>query len=139
MTSIISATITDEPHFHDLDPMNVVWHGNYLQYFEKARAALLRKIDYGYEQMLAGGHVWPVVDMNVRYYRPLKLFQGFTVQADLVEWEVRMKIRYLVRDAATGAKVTRGHSVQVAVDSATEEMLWETPKIFRDRIAAYLP
>ncbi len=29
--------------FHDLDPMRVVWHGNYLKYFDIARFALFRK------------------------------------------------------------------------------------------------
>lgn len=139
MKPIVSVTISDEPHFYDLDPMNIVWHGNYARFFEKARAALLTKIDYSYEQMVAGGHVWPVVDMALRYYKPLKLAQRFEVEAGIVEWEHRLKISYQIRDAADGGKITRGHSVQVAVDSATEEMLWETPQVFRDRIAPYLP
>ncbi|MGB0854724.1 MAG: acyl-CoA thioesterase [Pikeienuella sp.] len=139
MKPIVSATITDEPHFYDLDPMNIVWHGNYARFFEKARAALLTKIGYSYAEMVAGGHVWPVVDMNLRYYKPLSLAQRFEVEAGIVEWEHRMKITYLIRDANNGAKITRGHSVQVAVDSATEEMLWETPQVFRDRLAPYLP
>ena len=29
--------------FYDLDPMNVVWHGNYLKYLESARCDLLKK------------------------------------------------------------------------------------------------
>jgi len=29
--------------FHDLDPMNMVWHGNYLKYFDVARFALFDK------------------------------------------------------------------------------------------------
>lgn len=138
MKPIVTNTVTDRPQFHDLDPMNIVWHGNYVQFFEKARAALLTKIGYGYEEMLAGGHVWPVVDMNLRYYRPLTLAQEFEVEAGIVEWENRLKITFLIRDAKTGDKVTRGHSVQVAVDKATEEMLWETPQVFRDCIAPYL-
>ncbi len=139
MKSIVSETITDHPHFHDLDPMNVVWHGNYVQFFEKARAAVLKKIGYGYEKMLAGGHLWPVVDLSVRYYRPLVLSQAFEVEAGIVEWEHRLKISYLIRDVEHGRKITRGQSVQVAVDKVTEEMLWETPQVFRDRIAPYLP
>ena len=34
--------------FNDLDPMNVVWHGNYIDYFETGRRVLLEKIGYGY-------------------------------------------------------------------------------------------
>lgn len=139
MKPIVTKTITDRPHFHDLDPMNIVWHGNYVQFFEKARAALLDSIGYGYAEMVEGGHVWPVVDMNLRYYRPLTLGQEFEVEAGIVEWENRLKIAFMIRDAKTGDKITRGHSVQVAVDKATEEMLWETPQVFRDRIAPYLP
>ena len=32
--------------FYDLDPMNVVWHGNYLKYLEAARCDMLEKIGY---------------------------------------------------------------------------------------------
>ncbi|WP_417514729.1 acyl-CoA thioesterase [Minwuia sp.] len=138
MKPVVSAIITDQPHFHDLDPMNIVWHGNYVQFFEKARAALLKKIGYGYDRMLAGGHVWPVIDLSVRYYRPLTLSQTFEVEAGIVEWENRLKISYLIRDTEERQKITRGYSVQVAVDKTTEEMLWETPGIFRDRLAPYL-
>lgn len=28
--------------FYDLDPMNVVWHGNYIKYLEKAAAICLK-------------------------------------------------------------------------------------------------
>jgi acyl-CoA thioester hydrolase len=40
-----------KPAFFDLDPMAVVWHGNYVKYFEYARSALLQKFDYDYVQM----------------------------------------------------------------------------------------
>jgi len=139
MRAIVSEKIVEQPQFYDLDPMNIVWHGNYVQFFEKARAALLKKIGYGYQKMLSGGHVWPVVDLSVRYYRPLSLAQEFEVEAGIVEWEHRLRISYLIRDVEQRRKITRGQTVQVAVDKATEEMLWETPRVFRDQIAPYLP
>ena len=45
------AEIEIEVPFHDLDPMDVVWHGNYVRYFERARHALLQTLDYDYPQM----------------------------------------------------------------------------------------
>jgi acyl-CoA thioester hydrolase len=33
-----------EVPFFDLDPMNIVWHGNYVKYLEVARCALLETI-----------------------------------------------------------------------------------------------
>ena len=41
--------------FHDCDPMGVVWHGNYFRFFEVAREALLRSINYSYGEMAASG------------------------------------------------------------------------------------
>jgi len=32
--------------FFDVDSMQIVWHGNYLKYMERARCALLDKIGY---------------------------------------------------------------------------------------------
>lgn len=42
----ISAEYVVEVPFFDLDPMHIVWHGNYVKYFEEARCQLLRTIDY---------------------------------------------------------------------------------------------
>ena len=49
------------PAFHDCDPMNVVWHGNYFKYLEIARCALLQRHDYDYPQMLASGYLLSLI------------------------------------------------------------------------------
>ena len=63
----LEATVEVLVAYHDCDPAGVVWHGNYLRYFDKARCVLLDKINYGYIEMEKAGHVWPVIDANVRY------------------------------------------------------------------------
>ena len=82
--------------------MSVVWHGHYPRFFELARAALLARIGYGYEEMMASGHAWPVIDMHIRYYRPMRLGQRIDVTASITEWESRLKIEYLARDEQSG-------------------------------------
>ncbi len=138
MKALVSASIRTCPQFYDLDPMNVVWHGNYAKFFELARVALLDKIGYGYEQMRRGGHMWPVVDMHVRFYRPVRLGQWIEVDAGLVEWENRMKMNFLIRDANDGHRLTKGRTLQVAVDAKTGDMLWETPPILKEKLAPFL-
>lgn len=137
MNSIVSATASISPQFYDLDPMNIVWHGNYPRFFELARTALLVKIGYGYEAMVTSGYAWPVIDMHIRYYRPLRLGRPVDVTASITEWENRLKINYLARDAETGQKTTKGHTVQVAVDMKTEQMLWQTPPILKEKLTPY--
>ena len=60
---MISTEITLRTQFYDLDPMNIVWHGNYVRYLEQARSALLSEIGYGYAEMQASGFAWPIVDL----------------------------------------------------------------------------
>ena len=138
MKIIVSETVKACPQFYDIDPMNVVWHGNYPRFFELARTALLVKIGYGYDAMFTSGFAWPVIDMHIRYYRPLKLGRWVDITAAITEWENRLKIEYVARDAQSGKKTTKGHTVQVAVDIKTEAMLWQTPAILKEKLAPYL-
>ena len=138
MKPLVSASVRTRPEFYDLDPMNVVWHGNYTRFFELARFALLDKIDYSYEQMRSSGYMWPIIDMRIRFYRPLRLRQWIDVSAALIEWETRLRIDYLIREADDGRRLTKGRTLQVAVNAETEEMLWETPRILREKLAPFL-
>lgn len=129
-----SAEILTKAQFYDLDPMNVVWHGNYVRYFEVARCALLQQIDYDYPQMRDSGYAWPVVDLRVKYVRPLVYGQSMIVRASIVEWENRLKIDYEIRDAASGQRLTKGYSIQVAVDMASQEMLYVCPPVLLEKL-----
>ena len=128
------AEIELSPAFHDLDPMDVVWHGNTLKYLEVARCALLQGFDYDYPQMRASGYLWPIVDLRCKYVRSAHYGQRLRVRAELTEWEMRMRIDYLIRDADTGEVITRAHTLQVAVELASGEMCYATPAVFRQRL-----
>ena len=123
----LSATVDIEVPFHDVDAMNVAWHGHYLKYFELARCALLRRFDYDYPQMLASGYRWPIVECHVKYVRPAHYRQQLTVEATLLECENRLKIGYLIRDASSGEKLTKAYTVMVAVDAASGELQFVSP------------
>lgn len=130
----LSATVDVEVPFQDLDPMQVVWHGNYFRYFEVARSAMLRRIDYDYPQMDASGFMWPVVDVRVKFVRPARYAQRLAVTAELEEWENRLKISYRVCDAETGEVLTKGHTIQCAVDRETGELQFVSPRALLDRL-----
>jgi len=120
--------------FYDVDSMDVVWHGHYVKYLEVARCALLDDIGHNYVQMKASGYAWPVIDLQLRYVQAARFGQHLIVRADLMEWQNRLLIHYLIRDAATGHRVTRASSVQVAVKIASGEMQLESPKVFVDAV-----
>ena len=120
--------------FQDVDVMGVVWHGNYLRYFEEARAELLDKIDYGYLEMRNSGYSWPVVDVRIKYIKPLLLQQTVVVIATLLEHECRLKIGYEIRDAISGERLTKGYTIQVAVDINSREMCFTTPRVLCEKL-----
>ncbi|MHC8398568.1 acyl-CoA thioesterase [Pseudomonas sp. MDT1-17] len=124
--------------FFDVDTMNVVWHGHYVKYLEVARCALLDKIGHNYDAMVESGYAWPVIDLQLRYVRGAVFGQKLNVRANLVEWENRLKISYLISDLQTGERLTRASSVQVAVDMSSREMLLASPKVFTDAVERML-
>ena len=131
---VLQAEIELVVPFFDVDSMEVVWHGHYVKYFEEARCALLDKLDHNYRQMRDAGYAWPIIDLQLRYIRGAQFGQRLRVRADLVEWENRLKIHYLISDAASGERMTRGSSVQVAVEIASREMLLASPRVLVDAV-----
>lgn len=125
--------------FYDLDPMEVVWHGNYARYFECARCALLDSINYNYAQMKESGYAWPVIDMHVRYLQPMTFGQVVVARAEIVEWQHRLAIRYAIRDKETGLRLTKGTTMQVAVDLQTKLMSLQSPSILFERLGIPSP
>jgi acyl-CoA thioester hydrolase len=128
-----------EIQFYDLDPMQIVWHGNYVKYLEVARCALLDQIDYNYNQMRDSGYAWPVIDVNLRYIGSAVFGQRIKVRAEIVEFENRLKIDYLITDAASGKRLTRASTSQVAVAIATGEMCFVSPDILFHKLGVTPP
>ncbi len=134
-----SAEVVIQVPFHDVDLVGIVWHGHYAKYFELARCALLDTFNYGYMQMKASGYGWPVIDLRFRYIKPAQFGQKLKVRATLLEWEHRLRIGYLVSDAQTGERLTKGESVQVAVNMVTREMCMVSPDVLFERLGEPKP
>ena len=131
---MISARVVLKAHFYDLDPMQVVWHGNYPRFLEQARCALLDKIAFNYPEMAATNYIWPIVDMRIKYIRPIRLSQEVRVTATLLEYENRIKIEYCITDLASGETLTKAQTTQVAVDREANEICFESPSELQESV-----
>ncbi len=134
----IKAEVEIKIQFYHLDPMEIVWHGNYPRFLEKARCALLDKIGYNYEEMRASGYAWPIVDMRIKYVRPAIFKQNIIVSAELIEFENRMVIDYRIRDAESGETLTKARTKMVALEITSGEMQFESPAIFLQKVEGFL-
>jgi len=124
--------------FHDLDPMKVVWHGNYLNYFESGRRMLMDKIGYDYYAMEESGYAFPVIEVTVKYIGSLRFKDRAIVRAVLVEYENCLRIKYEIRNAQTGSVTTKGLSTQMAVNIKTNESCFACPKILIDKVETFI-
>ena len=134
----MEAEVIIKANFYDLDPMEVVWHGNYARFLEDARCALLDRIGFNYREMRDSGYMWPVVDMRVKFIRPIRFNQEVRVIAMLVDYENRLRIDYLIRDLTTDEIITKAQTTQVAIEIETEEMCFESPAVLIDKVRKLL-
>ncbi|TEW54088.1 acyl-CoA thioesterase [Psychromonas sp. RZ22] len=133
----LMAEVTLVTSFQDADPMGVIYHGNYFRFFEESRRLLMEKINYNYRDMVISGYAWPVIDSYVKYVQAIPFNHEIRITAKLAEWENYLRVDYVIYDAQSGKRMTKGYTRQVAVDMKTEEMCFASPKILAEKLEPY--
>ena len=98
--------------YADTDQMGVVYYGNYLTIFERARNELMRACGYTYREFEAAGFMLPVVHAEVDYKRPAKYDDLLEVTAYVksqkgVRLEIACEIRRKGEDTLLVSGFTR--------------------------------
>ena len=118
--------------FYDLDPMQIVWHGNYLNYFEDARRAMLDHMGvdlYQYYERTA--IVFPIIRTATKHIYPLRYGDEFICKATLVDSRFKIVVDFEIRLAADDKVCARGRTEQVAVQAPQMEILLRVPEEIR--------
>jgi acyl-CoA thioester hydrolase len=114
--------------FHDLDPLQIVWHGNYLKYFDIARFGLFKqaRVDL-YQYFKSRQIIFPVTRSSAKHIIPLKFGDEFICKATVIEAVYKIVLGFEIRLPETGQICTRGKSEQLAVKWPEMEMQFEIP------------
>ena len=80
--------------YAEADPMNVVYYGNYAQYFEVARVESLRAMGISYKEIEEMGIMLPVVELNIKYLRPAKYDDLLTMKTMIKTLPTDHKIQF---------------------------------------------
>ncbi len=118
--------------FSELDPLGVVWHGNYFKFFEDGRDALGNQYGLNYLHMHERGLVVPIVKCSVDYkssiyyHNRIKVVTTYhnTAAAKIVH-------RYEVWNLSTGKLSAKGETIQVFTDTAGN-LIMTNPDFFLD-------
>lgn len=129
-----SVCIDLEVPFYDCDPLAVVWHGRYFQYFELARTQLLKAHELDVPQLQDFGVRLYVSDARCRYNAPLAYGDRFQVRAWFTELGPLLRIAYQIHNL-TRQRLSARASTRLALTDARGELLHEVPAA----IAARLP
>jgi acyl-CoA thioester hydrolase len=121
--------------FHDCDPMGIVWHGNYLKYFEHARTALFRRCQLDVAEVRDLGLRMYVADARVRFTHPLGYGDEIEVSAKTTATAPLLRVVYSVRNLTRERRSARGNTV-LAITDAGGELLKETPPEIAERLRA---
>ena len=91
-------TIEYRVPYADTDQMGVVYYGNYLTLFERARNELMRACGYTYRECEAAGFMLPVIHAEVDYKSPAKYDDLLEITAFVqLQKGVRLEIACEVR------------------------------------------
>jgi acyl-CoA thioester hydrolase len=118
--------------FHDLDPMQIVWHGNYFKYFDQARFALFHQVGIDlYRYFQETRILFPVIKTATKYVVPLRYRDAFCCRATVAEATAKIVIDFEIRLAGGNDVCTRARSEQVAVRYPQMEMEFQIPDDIR--------
>ncbi len=122
--------IEAEVPFHDVDAMQIVWHGHYFKYFELARTALMRSVSLDNHEIAAKRYRVVVAESRCRHAFPLRYGERFEVAAWFRDTRNRLCVDYEITNLAHDRRSARGHTILAWTD-AEGRLLLETPRSIR--------
>ena len=127
-----SATVAFSVPFADVDAMQIVWHANYLKYFDLARDRLY--CDAGldlYQVAVDSGMIFPITRTQTKHVRPLRFRDEAVCTATLLEFECRLVVEFEIRLAKDGQLCAKGRTEQAAVRFADGGLELRIPEPIR--------
>ena len=131
MKEVITKTAIKVP-FYDLDPMNIVWHGNYVKYIEQARCDFFEALKYTYFQMYDDGIMYPIANMDLKYIKSARMGETLTVECRLKELEPAIVLKYTIFSGED--KILTASTMQLGVNVKTGKTIYEAPEKLKEAV-----
>ena len=123
--------------FHDVDPLNVVWHGHYYKYLEIARTELMRSRSLDGSDFIELGIGLVVIESQCRYVSPLRYGDHVQVAAWFRDLKFRIMVGYEIINLTSNIRAARAHTSLVTT-TPDGTMYHRTPDSVLERLAPQL-
>lgn len=119
--------------FVETDPLGIVWHGNYIQYFEDGREAFGRHHGISYLDQKEFGYATPIVKSSTEHKLPLRYGDIATIKTIFVDSPAaKLIFRYEIYNQRNQLVCT-GKTVQVFVEeTGSGDLSLNIPQFFKD-------
>jgi acyl-CoA thioester hydrolase len=108
--------------YAETDQMNVVYHGNYAQYFEVGRVESIRQLGLSYKDVEASGVIMPVIEWTAKFIRPAHYDDLLTIRTTVKQWPVDYRVEsYQEVYNEAGKLLTTGKVLLYFLKAATME------------------
>lgn len=106
--------------YQETDQMGVVYHANYLVWFEIGRTKLIEQLGFTYADMEKSGIILPVIDAHLSYKKPAKYGNKAYVETTLREYKgVRITYDYNVKSVDSDELLVTGYTKHAFTEKGT--------------------
>ena len=130
---MIASEIEIDIRFSETDAMGVVWHGNYLKFFEDGREAFGKTYGLEYLTIFNKGFFTPIVKSEIDHKAPVYYGQAIKVVTRYVPVKsAKIQFEYEVINLTTGELCAIGKTMQVFLDKETRTLELITPAFYQE-------
>ncbi|MBV8886902.1 MAG: acyl-CoA thioesterase [Chroococcidiopsidaceae cyanobacterium CP_BM_RX_35] len=127
-------TVRAQPHHTDY--AGIVWHGAYLTWMEEARIECLRFTGIEFADLVALGCDLPVVELSIRYHRPLRMGMAAIVKTRLLQMNgVRINWDYEIKSLDGQELYAKAQVTLVAVERPKGKIMRQLPPLLKQALA----
>lgn len=126
--------------FSEIDSMRIVWHGNYVAYFEDGRESFSRRYPgIGYDTMQKNGIYAPVYDVHLRHYASLEMNDVAIIHTTYItKAGARLDFKYQIFRERDNQLCCEGETIQLFIDT-NGQLLIESPRYYQEWKQKWFP
>ncbi len=126
-------------HFYDTDAMGIVWHGNYLKFFEFGREAFGEKYNLEYLEMYNKGFFTPIVKSGIDHKAPIYYGDKVKLITTLIpQRAAKIIFEYKIINTETDVVCAVGKTIQVFLHAKDRVLELNTPDFYQNWKDKYL-
>lgn len=131
-TAALIDRTTIKVRFSEVDSMQIVWHGEYVRYFEDGRESFGKQYGLSYLGIYGEGYMVPIVDLTCQFKQPLTFGEEVIIETRYLSCDAaKIKFEYVLYRAVDHTIVATGSTTQVFLNTSRELEL-TTPTFYQE-------